>query len=94
VTFHPGATAVWDTFTGLVPVKVLDVFRKIDQHWLTLKIEITRDHGPYRKGEVLESSPLWVVPPAFIRKGTYCQYIMPGYRWAPKEEECQTTAIK
>lgn len=85
--YYPGTPAKWETVRlGLIPCRVLEVFKKLDQHWNTLRIELTADRGPYRKGEVIETSPLWVFPLDRIRRGQYYHYLLGGFCWAPKEE--------
>ncbi len=71
-----GCAAYWDTFAGLVPVRVDCVTatgplglqsRPSSDH--SVRFTVTRDHGPYKAGEVHESWALDVVPPgALIRR--------------------------
>jgi hypothetical protein len=86
-----GCLAYYDTtFSGLIPVKVdsieeretiFTLVHKSDPHGAkgnqTVKFTITADHGPYRKGEKLESSALWVCPRKSIRRHKYSTTIVP-----------------
>ena len=74
----PGVTRGWET----------DSFRLegggvIESGSKSLLIRITKDVGPYRKGETIKSTANWIVPREAVRKpskGEYYPRIGP-YRW-------------
>lgn len=82
--FKAGASAYYDAFRWIVPVKVLEVIEPGNGIVVgsgKLKIEVKKDTGPYRKGEILESSGFTVFPTSHrkIRDGQY--YINKFYKW-------------
>ena len=78
--FHPGTKAVFDSFAGLVPCTVTSVHKDLFGH-KRVGFQVNTDQGPYHKGETLESSPLWVIPKAHIRRREFFPVIIPGYAW-------------
>lgn len=56
-------TTYYDTFSGLVPCRLIRRFHSTagGPAWGTLfprcEVEVTANHGPYRKGEILEIPP-------------------------------------
>lgn len=84
-TFHPGDTAHWDTFSGLVPVRVTSVeaWAHLPAH-KRVTFEVLRKKGPYEKGETHQAFPTHVVPQGYIRMAADGHpYILPGYTWEP-----------
>lgn len=74
-TLRAGALAYFDSFVaGLVPCKVLSIkgesaeCARSDQE-VTLKLTAAR--GPYKRGEIMQSSALWVAPRDAIRRTKY-----------------------
>lgn len=57
LTLRSGDLAYADTFSGLIPCKVLSI-RDVN----SVSIKLTAGRGPYRKGEVLTWDWKWVVP--------------------------------
>ena len=81
-----GSLAYWDTFSGLVPCKVMhiahpptpplfDLLQGGISTSIKVTILITQDHGPYRKGELFEEPAPSVVPREAIRRHQYSQTI-------------------
>lgn len=81
-----GCLAYYDSFAGLVPVKVLSVKGRPPPkpgEWtfdlckgngrVSVKVmaQVTNDHSPYRKGEILESNSADVVPRSAILRYQY-----------------------
>lgn len=69
VPLHLGDLAYYDSFTGLIPCKVLDV----ENGWAT-EIKITATRGGYKKGERLYGfSPRHVIRRAqiHVKNGQY-----------------------
>lgn len=79
-TLRKGNTALYDTFAGTIRCKVLGIagvsgWGGTSQH---VKVELTEDCGPYKRGEVEITYALWVVPKDCIR----------GNRILPYQVEC------
>lgn len=68
-----GCLAYFDTFAGLVPcvVKAISGTSPNPISSVEVQFKITADRGAYRKGELLKSSSLWVVPRGAIRRRQY-----------------------
>jgi hypothetical protein len=66
-----GTLAYFDTFYGLVKVKVLSIDKdgQGTQQSPTprVKFQVTAEKGAYRKGEILESSSYHVIPRSCVR---------------------------
>jgi hypothetical protein len=60
-----GCKAYYDTFNGLIDCEVI----KIEGN--KVKFKLTETVAAYKKGEVLESSTLWVVPTKAIKRRQY-----------------------
>jgi hypothetical protein len=72
-TLKTGCAAYFDTFAGLVPVKVLtvtapekppvfDLGHGNARVSIKVTARVTKEHGPYKNGEVVESDSLHIVP--------------------------------
>lgn len=66
-TLKPGALAFVDSFAGLVPCRVdsIEGADRPDNRASTSQratVTVTADRGPYRVGEKLTDSVLWVIP--------------------------------
>jgi hypothetical protein len=64
-TLRAGMSAVLDSSSGLIPVKVLSISGNSAQ------VQIKRDGGGYRKGETVSASTSRVVPRAAVRRRKY-----------------------
>jgi hypothetical protein len=67
-----GDLAYYDTFSGLVPVKVLSIKRDGDE--LVAELRVTGERGAYKRGEILNIRPtLTLVSRAqrIVRSGQY-----------------------
>lgn len=95
--FQVGDLAYYDSFSGLIPCKVLAVNDAMAGKELAgfssfcrVSVRLTAKRGAWEKGEVVESDALKVVPRTHIR-GLRSRSCMPriigGYRWTaiPKE---------
>ena len=81
-TLKTGENVYWDTFAGLVPVKVVSIksrdplnHRPSSDHEVIAKV--TRDHGPYRKGETVSGWSIHFPPAKAIKRRKYSSTI--GY---------------
>lgn len=91
--------AYWDSFSGLVPCKVIRVETSPDPDWndafghkYCVVAILTANRGPYRKGEQIAQSPahIWPRDCAKPKRGTYGQtYIVGKYNW---QERLQQTS--
>jgi hypothetical protein len=81
VVHYPGELAYLDTFSGLVPCRVVGIYtsgRPI--------IRLTATRGAYRKGEeLIPEIPRNVVPRANVRFHKYGARIVGRYHWAERE---------
>ena len=59
-----GDRAYWDTFAGMIPVKVLSISGESGAAGSkqNVKFKLTGERGPYKRGEIHESWALHVVP--------------------------------
>ena len=78
-TLKAGALAYFDSFVGLVPCKVLSIKgesgRANSAQEVTFKITASR--GPYKRGEIMRRSALWVAPRDAIKWSKYGVSIRP-----------------
>lgn len=83
--FHEGTAAYYDTFSGLIPCKVLEIqevgygFRCGPYN--IIKFKLTADRGAYKKGEILTSDASHVPPQKMIRRRKYSSTIMTTYKY-------------
>ena len=89
--YTPGTKAYWDTLRGLVPCKVTEVF---DEYLCStspavkaLRIEITKDTGPWKKGEIQQVSPIHVYPTTQVRKTKYGHLLVNGFEWVQENTD-------
>ena len=83
--------AYWDSFSGLVPCKVIRVEEAPDLDYTDafgyrycVVAVLTVDRGPWRRGERIAQSPVHVWPRDCTKpkKGTYGQtYVVAPYDW-------------
>lgn len=68
-----GEKAYYDTFSGLILCQVLGLSGIADRPLSSIKVdfELLQSRGAYCKGEKLQSSSLWVVPVAAVRKAAF-----------------------
>lgn len=88
VVFKAGALAFYDTFAGMVPVKVLKVHKPGSGRMATgpgagsLDVQITATRGAYKKGEILRDlKASSVVPRKMAKSSGFSQKILTAYRW-------------
>ena len=85
--FTEGASAYWDTFSGLIPCKVLKVtevgygFRC--GPYKAVEFQLTADRGPYKRGEILTADASHVPPKSMIRRLKYSNRIITTYMYKP-----------
>jgi len=78
IMLKSGMSAFWDTFAGLIPVKVLSITGDIDPRPSSkhnVKFIVTNDTGPYKKGETFDRWSLDVIPPSAVHRRQYCTTI-------------------
>jgi len=84
--FHEGTSAYYDTFSGLVPCKVIEIKEQCYGYrcgpYDAVKFKVTADHGPYRKGEILTADASHVPPKSMIRKLQYSNRIRTSYSYS------------
>ena len=71
-TLKAGALAYFDTFAGLVPCRVTEIFTTAAPGY-SVRFKITATRGAYKRGETLDSHSRNVVPRSavFVRSGQY-----------------------
>ena len=88
--FHPGTFAFYDTFSGLIPCKVVAIRDNLElpenlrgaSSDCRITVKLTAPRGAYRKGETVESDALKIIPrPFIIRRRNSMPRIRGGYRW-------------
>ena len=78
-THKTNTLAYFDSFSGLIPCKVIDI--KESPGLGNIRIKLTAGRGAYRRGEVLESTWIHVVPRSHVRMSKYGARIIGGYNW-------------
>lgn len=79
-TLTTGMAARFDTFGGLVPVRVQSIAGRSGRASSTAQnvtVRVTRTHGAYRAGEIIETSGLHVIPVRALRRRRYQTVIVP-----------------
>ena len=79
-TLRSGIAARFDAFTsGLVPVKVMSISGSSGPCSTAQRVmfRVTRNHGPYKAGETLDSFALHVIPVKSLRHRKYGTTILP-----------------
>ena len=83
--FGVGTLAFYDTFSGLVPCVVIEIKQSCYGFrcgpYDAVKFKVTADHGPYCKGEILESDACHVPPRKMIRSMKFSNRIQTFYRY-------------
>jgi hypothetical protein len=81
--YHAPALAYYDTFSGLVPCRVISV----DEAG-ALTIRLTANRGAYQRGETIQALPQRSVAPRDrIRRRRFSTSIIGGYVWATNTED-------
>jgi|LakMenE18May11ns_1017448.scaffolds.fasta_scaffold9734746_2 hypothetical protein len=81
--------AYFDSFSGLVPCKVISISDELSQcpglNGRTTKclisVRLTATVGAYKKGEIIDSNPLRVIPRSNVRRSKYGTKIIGDYFW-------------
>lgn len=87
-----GTLAVYNTvFSGLIPATCVGVEvttkdslgfeMRVPRTIVKLRLNI--DRRAYKKGEIIEASPLDAIPQTHVRQGQYFPYFLWGYKWQP-----------
>lgn len=87
--FTIGDLACFDSFSGLIPCKVIAVqdSNKANPEFAgrTLGCEVTAvltaPRKAYRKGETIKGTALNIIPRPFIRRRNHSVVVVGGYRW-------------
>jgi len=81
--------AYLDTFTGLIPCRVLgwDLSSLSFRDGARLLVKVTADRGAFCRGEVLSEDPWHVVPRDMIRRRSGQLRICTTYVWEPPSME-------
>lgn len=87
-TFHEGTPAYYDTFSGLIPCKVLEITQPAEGFrcgpYDAIRFKLTADRGAYKKGEILVADAAHVPPQKMIRKLRYSNRIITTYKYVPR----------
>lgn len=81
--------AYFDSFSGLIPCKVLDINDKLinDEKFsgktseCIISVKLTTNRGAYNRGEIIESNALKIIPRTHIAFRKYGMRIIGGYSW-------------
>lgn len=82
---HTGELAYLDTFSGMVPCKVVDI--TTERAWMSdmerpvVVVKLTATRGAYRRGEVIPMPPEHVVPRSSVRVRSGQYRIRNDYAW-------------
>ena len=80
-TLKAGCSAFLDTFSGLVPCKVIRVKPKLNallhESQAECEVEVTETLGAYKKGEKITSSARHTVPKGAVKLVGYHYRILP-----------------
>lgn len=79
--------AFYDTFSGLVPCRVIGIkpgrhYGFLAGHNDTITAIVTKDRGPYKKGETIVNGASHIIPRRFIRIRDYHYRILSNYVYA------------
>lgn len=78
-TYYAGDLAFYDTFSGCIPCKVLSISGSPgNTSQCRIIFKLTTSRGAYRRGEVLESDALKVIPRPYVKGNR----IFGGYTWS------------
>lgn len=94
-TLKTGCSAFFDSSVGLVPVKVLSVTAPATPPTFDLThgnarasikvaARVTEEYRPYKKGDIVESNSIQIVPRGAILRGRYAPMIG-GYDVVPDD---------
>lgn len=84
-----GTLAFYDSFAGLIPCKVEQIEDKLHRDSnlrgcsssCIIRAKLTASRGAYKRGEIIESTALHIVPRNYVRRRKYGARIIGGYRW-------------
>jgi len=73
-----GDLAYYESFAGMVPVKVLDqaTHRTATGSVDGVIVRVTADRGTYRRGEVMTAAEFAIVPRSHVRTRNGVQYVV------------------
>jgi hypothetical protein len=74
-TLKRGILAYLDSFAGLIPCKVIDVWRL--RGIAEARVKLTASRGPYKRGEILIDTVLHVIPRPCVSRRKYSSAILP-----------------
>lgn len=74
--------AYYDSHYGLVPVKIISVYRQGMRWEIYASITANKPRGGYKRGQKIVSSPLWVFPRHKIIKNKYLTAYNPEVEYA------------
>lgn len=79
LTLETGCLAYYDCFTGFIPCWITAINGPVGVPSTAQRvtIKITARKGAYKRGEVIETSGIHVVPRGALRRGKYCTTIRP-----------------
>jgi hypothetical protein len=88
--FHEGTPVFYDTFAGMVPCKVIKVFKTALGFVVgptdELLIRVIQTVGAYKKGEELKVNAFYCPPKVMRRIAQYSYRINSGYCFVPEGE--------
>lgn len=83
--FGVGTRAMYDTFSGLVPCKVLEIVKPAYGFMAAtercIRVQLTGTRGAYKKGEVLLVQGAMVPPKRMVRKTQFSHRIITTYSY-------------
>jgi hypothetical protein len=84
-----GSLAYFDSFSGLIPCKVLEISDKLksDSKFAgktsdcIISVKLTANRRAYKRGEIIKSDALKIIPRQHISRRKYGARIIGGYSW-------------
>jgi hypothetical protein len=84
-----GSLAYFDSFSGLVPCKVIEISDKLknDSKFAgktsdcIISVKLTANCRAYKRGETIQSDALKIIPRKHISRRKYGARIIGGYSW-------------
>ena len=86
-TNHP--PTVYDSFTGIIPCKVLRVYVNPETGTKYIEARITVNRPAWTKGEIIHAAAFHFVPRRDVRKRKYMQVINTSHIWELTPTETQ-----
>jgi hypothetical protein len=91
--FHEGTKAYYDTFSGMIPCKILaiekDCYGFHCGPYDVVKFQLTEDRGAYKKGEILTASASCVPPRKMVHTVSYHRRITTTYKYESNVPCCE-----